>query len=121
MRNLISFWTSFCRSGGKFAIRKEPFLRSPYPSPSRKPAFFAFSFKFAISVSPFIATAITVMAVAMKRDTDMATLKEKAKKAGFLLGEGYGDLKKGSFRIANFPPLRQKEVQKLMRFLIRQF
>lgn len=62
---------------------------------------------------------ITVTAVAMKEGRDMATLKAKAKKAGFLLGEGYGSLKKDSFRIANFPALKSGEIRKLMRFLIR--
>jgi len=61
----------------------------------------------------------TVLAVGMNEGKDMATLKTKAKKAGFLLGEGYGDLKKNTFRIANFPAIRRKEIQKLMRFLIR--
>lgn len=61
----------------------------------------------------------TVLAVAMGEGGDMQTLKTKAKQAGFLLGEGYGDLKKDTFRIANFPALRRKEIQKLMRFLLR--
>jgi phosphoserine aminotransferase len=61
----------------------------------------------------------TVVAVEMRVKGDMAALKNKARQAGFLLGEGYGELKKTSFRIANFPALRRKEVQKLMRFLIR--
>jgi len=63
----------------------------------------------------------TVLSVEMQGNGDMATLKNKARQAGFLLGEGYGDLKKSSFRIANFPALRRKEVQKLMRFLMRHF
>ncbi|HZY78460.1 MAG TPA: aminotransferase class V-fold PLP-dependent enzyme [Cyclobacteriaceae bacterium] len=62
----------------------------------------------------------TVLAVEMQGKGDMGKLKTRARQAGFLLGEGYGDLKKSSFRIANFPALRRKEVQKLMRFLIRQ-
>lgn len=59
----------------------------------------------------------TVLAVKLKGDkVDMADLKKKAKHAGFLLGEGYGDLKKDTFRIANFPALRLREIRKLMRF-----
>ncbi len=38
-------------------------------------------------------------------------------KAGFLLGEGYGDLKTTTFRIANFPALRDKEINALRKFL----
>jgi phosphoserine aminotransferase len=60
----------------------------------------------------------TVLAVAMKEGYDMSALKSKAKKSGFLLGEGYGALKKDTFRIANFPAIHRKEIQKLMRFLI---
>lgn len=62
---------------------------------------------------------ITVLAIAMQEGRDMQALKTNAKKAGFLLGEGYGDLKKDTFRIANFPALHRKEIQKLMRFLLR--
>lgn len=61
----------------------------------------------------------TVLAIAMKEDFDMQKLKTKARQNGFLLGEGYGDLKKNTFRIANFPAIRRKEIQKLMQFLIR--
>ncbi|MEI9918049.1 MAG: aminotransferase class V-fold PLP-dependent enzyme [Bacteroidota bacterium] len=61
----------------------------------------------------------TVLALAVKGDLDMQKLKTKARQAGFLLGEGYGDLKKDTFRIANFPAIRPKEIQKLMQFLSR--
>jgi phosphoserine aminotransferase len=64
------------------------------------------------------ARSYTVLTVAMK-DGDVNAVKTRAKKAGFLLGEGYGALKKDTFRIANFPALRRREIQKLMRFLIR--
>ncbi len=43
-------------------------------------------------------------------------IKEKAKRAGYLLGEGYGDLKETTFRIANFPALKEKEIKSLMNF-----
>jgi phosphoserine aminotransferase len=62
---------------------------------------------------------LTVLAVSMNEGLDMQALKTRAKQAGFLLGEGYGNLKKDTFRIANFPALRRKEIQKLMRFLLR--
>lgn len=45
-------------------------------------------------------------------------VKREAKSNGFLLGEGYGPLKKDTFRIANFPALSKKEIRELMKFLI---
>jgi phosphoserine aminotransferase len=59
----------------------------------------------------------TVLAMAMKEGFDMQNLKTKSRQNGFLLGEGYGDLKRNTFRIANFPAIRRKEIQKLMQFL----
>jgi phosphoserine aminotransferase len=50
-------------------------------------------------------------------ETTITTVKAKAKKTGFLLGEGYGDLKSTTFRIANFPALQQKEIKALQKFL----
>jgi phosphoserine aminotransferase len=44
-------------------------------------------------------------------------LKVAAKKKGFLLGEGYGSLRKETFRIANFPAIRKKEIHSLQKFL----
>jgi phosphoserine aminotransferase len=44
-------------------------------------------------------------------------IKKEAKQHGFLLGEGYGDLKNSTFRIANFPAIKKKEIEKLQRFL----
>jgi phosphoserine aminotransferase len=44
-------------------------------------------------------------------------VKYKAKKQGLLLGEGYGDLKSSTFRIANFPALKKKEIKTLRDFL----
>jgi phosphoserine aminotransferase len=47
----------------------------------------------------------------------ITTVKNKAKKEGILLGEGYGDLKSGTFRIANFPALKTSEIELLRTFL----
>lgn len=47
----------------------------------------------------------------------LPTLKERAKKAGFLLGNGYGQWKDTTFRIANFPAITNEEIQKLRNFL----
>lgn len=44
-------------------------------------------------------------------------VKAQAKKAGMLLGDGYGDLKSTTFRIANFPAIQRKEIAHLMDFL----
>ena len=44
-------------------------------------------------------------------------IKTQASKKGFLLGDGYGELKSNTFRIANFPALRKSEIAQLMDFL----
>jgi phosphoserine aminotransferase len=49
----------------------------------------------------------------------ITTIKTLAKQKGLLLGEGYGDLKKNTFRIANFPALQLKEINLLKNFLKR--
>ena len=64
------------------------------------------------------ARSFTVLAVSIKNG-DLATIKAQAKKSGFLLGDGYGSLKTETFRIANFPALRRKEIRKLMRFFLQ--
>lgn len=44
-------------------------------------------------------------------------VKTRAKQAGIILGEGYGELKSSTFRIANFPAIQRKEIALLMDFL----
>ncbi|MGC3948037.1 MAG: aminotransferase class V-fold PLP-dependent enzyme [Chryseolinea sp.] len=44
-------------------------------------------------------------------------VKSDAKEKGLLLGEGYGQWKEDTFRIANFPALKKGEINTLMRFL----
>ncbi len=44
-------------------------------------------------------------------------IKAVARKKGMLLGEGYGNLKKETFRVANFPAIKKKEITRLMNFL----
>jgi phosphoserine aminotransferase len=44
-------------------------------------------------------------------------IKKTAKAKGFLLGDGYSDLKSTTLRIANFPALKDSEVKGLMKFL----
>lgn len=56
--------------------------------------------------------------VPVKGDSETINkIKQNARKKGFLLGEGYGDLKSTTFRIANFPALKKVEINGLMRFL----
>jgi len=50
----------------------------------------------------------------------ISEIKSRAKDQGLLLGEGYGTLKKNTFRIANFPALKQKEINALKK-LLRKF
>lgn len=51
------------------------------------------------------------------RSQDAAVWKNKALAEGILLGEGYGELKNSTFRIANFPAISDESVQVLLRFL----
>ena len=44
-------------------------------------------------------------------------LKSDAREKGMLLGEGYGQWKEETFRVANFPALKKDEISALMRFL----
>ncbi|MFZ6012322.1 MAG: aminotransferase class V-fold PLP-dependent enzyme [Bacteroidota bacterium] len=56
--------------------------------------------------------------IPVKADPElMISLKAKAVKKGLLLGEGYGDLKSSTFRIANFPALKKIEIEKLQQVL----
>jgi phosphoserine aminotransferase len=58
----------------------------------------------------------TVIAVAAPAER-VATIKQEAKKNGLLLGEGYGELKNTTFRIANFPAIHDHEIERLEVFL----
>lgn len=46
-------------------------------------------------------------------------IKKNAKKHGFLLGEGYGELKPTTFRIANFPAIKNQEIMRLKNFFLQ--
>ena len=59
----------------------------------------------------------TVIAVKGKPNL-IQKIKKKAKISGLILGEGYGELKVTTFRIANFPSLKRAEITKLMSFLL---
>lgn len=60
----------------------------------------------------------TVVPVTAPADT-IQSIKASAKRKGFLLGEGYGDWKQTTFRIANFPALKRKEIKELMQLLAK--
>lgn len=47
----------------------------------------------------------------------VTSVKKEARKKGLLLGEGYGELKSSTFRIANFPAIKKAEIEKLKDFL----
>lgn len=63
------------------------------------------------------AHSFTVVPVISQEDGLIQKVKTKAKKEGILLGEGYGELKSSTFRIANFPALKKSEIKTLMTFL----
>lgn len=44
-------------------------------------------------------------------------LREQARRAGIVLGNGYGDLKPTTLRIANFPAIPDQEIEQLKNFL----
>ena len=58
----------------------------------------------------------TVIPVVAEAEVIQA-IKSAAKRAGILLGEGYGEWKATTFRIANFPALEKKEIKQLMQLL----
>lgn len=59
----------------------------------------------------------TVVPVTATSPELLLEIKKQAKQKGILLGEGYGSWKASSFRIANFPALKNKEIETLMKFL----
>lgn len=58
----------------------------------------------------------TVICVKAKPEKVKEVL-EKGKKEGIMIGSGYGDIKPETFRIANFPAIRESEINGLKRFL----
>src|SRR5690606_24910192 len=57
----------------------------------------------------------TVLALTASEE-EISNIKARAKQAGITLGNGYGDLKSNTIRIANFPAIKNKEIQLLMDF-----
>jgi phosphoserine aminotransferase len=62
------------------------------------------------------AHSFTVLPIAGEEEL-IKKIKAKAKKKGILLGEGYGEFKPTTFRIANFPAIKKKEISTLKEFL----
>ncbi|MBX2894823.1 MAG: aminotransferase class V-fold PLP-dependent enzyme [Cyclobacteriaceae bacterium] len=58
----------------------------------------------------------TVIAVTAS-DAVIKRTKAKAQKAGLLLGEGYGELKRSTFRVANFPVIKPAAFRLLLNVL----
>ena len=50
-------------------------------------------------------------------EADIKSIKAAAQQAGILLGNGYGDWKNTTFRIANFPAITDGEIDQLRQFL----
>lgn len=71
-------------------------------------------------IQPLVATkqlrSHTVIAI-KSEETKIKKIKDKAKKDGILLGNGYGQWSKTTFRIANFPAISEKEIKLLKAFL----
>ena len=57
----------------------------------------------------------TVLAIQAEKNI-ISDLKEKAKKAGIILGNGYGNWKETTFRIANFPAISDEDIESLQHF-----
>ncbi len=62
----------------------------------------------------------TVLCLSAKPDIVNAVHK-KANQSGIILGNGYGDLKTNTFRIANFPAIKQREIKICKQFFKRHF
>jgi phosphoserine aminotransferase len=78
--------------------------------------FFAGSGKLGLLIQNPRVRSLTVLAIKGNPE-QIDKLKAHAKRKGFLLGEGYGPLKKDTFRIANFPALKETEIKSLKSFL----
>ncbi|UHG92929.1 aminotransferase class V-fold PLP-dependent enzyme [Spirosoma oryzicola] len=51
-------------------------------------------------------------------EADIKAVKQAAQQAGIMLGNGYGDWKTTTFRIANFPAITDGEIETLQQFLL---
>jgi phosphoserine aminotransferase len=60
----------------------------------------------------------TVLAI-QSSEEKVQSIKEKALQAGITLGNGYGEFKTNTFRIANFPAINNQEIEVLKRFFLQ--
>lgn len=72
--------------------------------------------RFSLLINNELVRSTSVIVVEGNEDAILA-LKKKAEQAGLTLGNGYGPLKATTFRIANFPALKEEEVRLLQEFL----
>jgi phosphoserine aminotransferase len=79
-------------------------------------SFFEIHPEFSVLVKNKQCHSYTVLALTGRPEI-LSSLKTSAKKSGLLLGEGYGEHKNSTFRIANFPALKGNEISKLKHFL----
>jgi phosphoserine aminotransferase len=79
-------------------------------------SFFGKSENMKLLVSNKNVRSLTVIAV-RGNEEELIKLKERAKKEGILLGNGYGKWSRETFRIANFPAIRESEIVILKKFL----
>jgi phosphoserine aminotransferase len=63
------------------------------------------------------ARSFTVIPI-LAKEALVTAIKSRAKKNDILLGEGYGELKPITFRIANFPAIKKNEIKTLKELLI---
>ncbi len=60
--------------------------------------------------------------IPLKAEGDLLKkLKEKSYDAGFIIGNGYGEWKETTVRIANFPSIKKKEIESFRSFLKKNF
>jgi phosphoserine aminotransferase len=56
--------------------------------------------------------------IAVKGESEAITkIKKEAQTAGITLGNGYGEWRNNTFRIANFPAINEEEISQLKTFL----
>ena len=72
--------------------------------------------KFSLLINDLANRSDTVIAV-QGSEPDIKQVKTAAQQAGILLGNGYGDWKNTTFRIANFPAITDAEIETLRQFL----
>ncbi len=78
--------------------------------------FFSRSAKLRLLIENGFVRSFTVLTITGDQPL-LEKVKADARKKGILLGEGYGAQKKETFRIANFPAIQEKEINKLKKFL----